>query len=516
MTEAGRPFSAAGRTLNLADLAAGEVDILVVGGGITGAGVALQATQRGLRVGLVEAHDFGSGTSSRSSKLIHGGIRYLAHGEVGLVHEALQERRRLRGLFPALVEPLPFLMPIPRRRRTAAQLAAGFWAYDLLALGSGFPRHHRVGIEEARRRAPALQRSDIRGAWLYWDARTDDARLTLEVVRRAAAGGALVANHARLVSARREAQGWLAQVRDELGGEELQVRCRYLINASGAWADQVEALAEETPHVSLRPSKGVHLSFSSRSLPLECALIFPAGQGRVLFAVPWKGHVIVGTTDDAYEGDIDSPGCTEDEEAFVLAAVNHFFQLQLPAQAVLSRWAGVRPLVAGGRDAGSVPTRDLSRKPYIRLDRALLTVTGGKLTTFWRMGEEVLDLLPGASRRGAAAGVNGHQPLPDREASRDLVAREPGLAQALPGDAGYLLADVARACDEEMAMELGDVLSRRLRLTFLDAAAARAAAPAAARVMAARLGWSEIESHLRRFEDHLDKEFTAIRQKQLA
>src|SRR6202022_3730773 len=186
MAEA-RPFSALGRRANLTDLADTELDVLVIGGGITGAGVALQATQRGYRVGLVEARDFAAGTSSRSSKLVHGGIRYLGQGELGLVHEALQERRRLIELFPALVAPIPFLMPIPRRLDQATTLMAGFWTYDLLSLGAGFPRHRRLSVAAARQRAPALQRSDIRGGWKYWDAQTADARLTVEVVRRAAA-----------------------------------------------------------------------------------------------------------------------------------------------------------------------------------------------------------------------------------------------------------------------------------------------------------------------------------------
>src|ERR1700737_4428393 len=188
MAEA-RPFSALGRRANLTDLADPELDVLVIGGGITGAGVALQATQRGYRVGLVEARDFAAGTSSRSSKLVHGGIRYLGQGELGLVHEALQERRRLIELFPALVAPIPFLMPIPRRLDQATTLMAGFWTYVLLSLGSGFPRHRRVSVATVRQMAPALQRSDIRGAWKYWDAQTDDARLTVEVVRGAARRG---------------------------------------------------------------------------------------------------------------------------------------------------------------------------------------------------------------------------------------------------------------------------------------------------------------------------------------
>jgi glycerol-3-phosphate dehydrogenase len=496
-----RPFSAAGRRANLTDLADGELDLLIVGGGITGAGVALQAIERGYRVGLVEARDFAAGTSSRSSKLVHGGIRYLAQGEVRLVREALQERRRLIDLFPELVAPLPFLMPIPRRLDRAAVLAAGFWTYDLLSLGSGFPRHRRVSIDEAQHLAPALLGSDLRGAWKYWDAQTDDACLTVEVVRRAAAQGAVVANYAALTRAERSGDSWRAEVTDAVSGESLTVRSRFLVNATGVWTEQVEGLTGRPPVTHIRPSKGVHVSFAAATLPIQTALIFPVGDGRVLFAVPWHGHVIVGTTDNDYQGDIVSPGCTSEEEADVLRAVNRFFNLSLGPDAVLSRWAGVRPLVVTAA-AGSerVSTKDLSRKPQIELDGAgLLTVTGGKLTTFWHMAHAALALLPQPAV-GGTPGAASPSPAPMREGDSDL----------LPGDAGYTVGDVRRAAEEGMAIELEDALSRRLRLSFVDAAAAAAAAPAAAEVMAQELGWGDRAPHIERFHGHLRREFAAL------
>ena len=504
MAEA-RPFSALGRRANLTDLADTELDLLVIGGGITGAGVALQATQRGYRVGLVEARDFAAGTSSRSSKLVHGGIRYLGQGELGLVHEALQERRRLIELFPALVAPIPFLMPIPRRLDQATTLMAGFWTYDLLSLGSGFPRHRRVSVATARQMAPALQRSDIRGAWKYWDAQTDDARLTVEVVRRAAAAGALVANYATLTRAERLGDRWRVDVRDEASGHSLTVTSRFLVNAGGVWTEQIEGLTGRRATTHIRPSKGVHISFASSSLPIETALIFPVGDGRVLFAVPWHGHVVVGTTDNDYEGDIVSPVCTPEEEADLLRAVNRFFDLDLHADTVLSRWAGVRPLVTTAKSGSNkVSTKDLSRKPLIELDLAgLLTVTGGKLTTFWRMAEAALQLLP--KPRFLDAVVDSSAP-----ATAPVSAPRPradGDAVELPGEAGYTVGDVRQACEDGMAMELEDALSRRLRLSFVDVAAAAAAAPAAARVMAELLGWTDSGPHVDRFHRHLHREF---------
>jgi glycerol-3-phosphate dehydrogenase len=498
---AARPFSAEGRRANLADLAETELDLLVIGGGITGAGVALQAVQKGYRVGLVEARDFASGTSSRSSKLVHGGIRYLAQGDVGLVHEALQERRRLIELFPELVAPLPFLMPIPRRRRQAAVLSAGFWTYDMLSMGSGFPRHQRVGVDTARQMAPALRRSDIRGAWKYWDAQTDDARLTVEVMRRAAASGALVANYAALTGAERRGDRWHVTVSDAITGAALAVRTRWLVNAGGVWAEQVEGLIGRQPRTHIRPSKGVHLSFGAETLPIDAALIFPVGDGRVLFAVPWHGYVIVGTTDNDYSGDIVAPGCTPEEEADVLAAVNRFFDLELGSDAVLSRWAGVRPLVTDGEPGSDkVSTKDISRKPQIQRDgEGLLTVTGGKLTTFWRMAEDALKLLPPPSSPEG----------PPEPAISPVTEAEEWDADALPGAAGYTVGDVRRACDEGMAMQLEDALSRRLRLSFLDVSAALAAAPEAARMMASRLGWRDTTPHLERYRGHLAREFAS-------
>ncbi|MDQ6746528.1 MAG: glycerol-3-phosphate dehydrogenase/oxidase [Candidatus Dormibacteraeota bacterium] len=491
----GRPFSAAGRAQNLVDLADRRLDILVVGGGITGAGVALEAVHRGFEVGLVDARDFASGTSSRSSKLVHGGLRYLGQGEVGLVHEALQERRRLREMFPELVKPLPFLMPIPRHLGQAAMLSAGFWTYDALSMGSGFQRHRRVSVAEARHLAPALRRTDLRGAWKYWDAQTDDAVLTVEVIRRAAAGGALAANYTAVRHAEHRDGWWHVDLEDLHGGGNLQATARYLVNAGGVWAQQVGDLAGSAA-AEIRPSKGVHLSMSAASLPITAALAFPVGGGRILFAIPWHGYVVVGTTDDDFGGDIAAPDCTDEEAGELLRGVNRFFHLDLGPGAVLSQWAGVRPLVATSGGGGA--TKDLSRRPFIELaGNGLLTVTGGKLTTFWRMALDALALLPGGAPGAARPGVLRGSP--------PAAAVAPGAE--LPGSAGYTTADVARAVDQQMALNLDDALSRRLRLGFLDAAAAWKAAPIAAAVMAERLGWQTADEQVDRLAAHLARDF---------
>jgi len=471
-----RPFSAPGRRQNLEDLAGRRLDVLVVGGGITGAGVALEATRRGYEVGLVEARDFASGTSSRSSKLVHGGLRYLGQGE----------------MFPGLVRPLPFLMPIPRDRRHQAMLSAGFWTYDALSLGSGFPRHRRVSTAEARHLAPALQQADTRGAWKYWDAQTDDAGLTVEVLRRAAAGGALVANYAPLRQARRVDGWWHADVEDAETGESLTVIARYLVNAAGVWAEEVGGLTGQVD-ARVRPSKGVHLSISAEDLPITVALAFPVGDGRMLFAIPWEGYVVVGTTDEDYRGELASPGCSADEAEQLLRGVNRFFHLDLGPSAVRSRWAGIRPLVSTGE--GQARTKDLSRKPFLTLGTdGMLTVTGGKLTTFVRMSVDAVDLLPGPR----------HQPPPPAPAPRQV-----GLAAGnrLPGAASYTTGDVASACEEGMALHLEDALCRRLRLGFLDTEAAWGAAALAAEVMGEHLGWESASPELARFAAVLERDF---------
>jgi glycerol-3-phosphate dehydrogenase len=428
----------------------------------------------------------------------------LAQGEVGLVREALQERKALRRLYPDLVHPLPFLLPIPRRVRQSLLLKAGLVTYDLLAADGGFPRHKRLSLEEAHRLAPALHRSDIRGAWHFYDGQTDDTRLTLRVLREAAEGGALVANYAAVTSAERRQDEWVVTIEDRMSGKQSQVRARFLVNAGGVFAEQIEGLAGRPPRFHLRPSKGVHLSLAATALPITTALVFPTGDGRVLFAVPWHGYVIVGTTDAEYHGDVVSPDCTPEEEADVLGAVNRFFGLDLTPASVRSRWAGVRPLVSTGKARA---TKDLSRKPWIDIDdRGLVTITGGKLTTFRRMAMDAVDLLPRQRVRGVEAAAA--RATDSASAADSIAPAASGLAsRALPGDAGYTLADVSRACDEEMTLELEDALSRRLRLSFVDVAAAWEAAPAVAGVMAERLGWTAIEPHLDRFRLHLEKEF---------
>src|SRR5437588_2904964 len=319
------------REITLARLADETFDLLVVGGGITGAGVALDAATRGMRVALVEGVDYASGTSSRSTKLVHGGVRYLAQRDLGLVREALAERHLLLRLAPHLVQPQPFVLPVYRGQHvpgvrapalaTMALTAAGLAAYDLLAGPRGLQRHHRLSPLGARGLVPSLRSRGLRGAFLYYDARTDDVRLVLAVLGAAVARGAAVANHVAVVGfERRNGRLAAAAVRDRLGGRELLVRAARVVNATGAWSGRVAALAGQTAR-PLRLSKGVHLVVDRTSLPLgPLAVVLPAtADGRLAFAVPWGTQVLLGTTDTPYEGD---PGMVHPDPADVAALLD--------------------------------------------------------------------------------------------------------------------------------------------------------------------------------------------------
>ncbi len=502
-----RELSTRTRGRHLEAMAEDTLDVLVVGGGITGAGVALDAAARGLSVGLVEREDFAAGTSGRSSRLIHGGIRYLRHGEVGLVRESLRERDLLVLLAPHLVRPMPFLVPV-RRLRHRAPIRAALALYDLLAVGGDCPPHRRVDDEEGRRLAPALARGAA--GYVYWDARTDDARLTVEVMRQAALRGALVANHAEVRDLLGEAAVRGARVVDRLSGGEVEVRARIVVNAAGAWADRVHGLARrEGPR--LRPSKGVHLVFDRSRIPLRGGLLVPslAERGAFIFVVPWGARVYAGTTDTPFEGDLDEPGVSPGDVEVVLGSIDRALRIELTEEDVLASWAGVRPLL----DTGEGSTRDLSRRHVVYEDPpGLLTVTGGKLTTFRAMAEDAVDRVSrglgkggpcrtgeiplgltrplGAALDRAAAEVDRLDLPPDLgrrlvalygddwEEGARLVRESPSLADPiLPGlPARRVEAVLARS--REMAVTDEDVVVRRTRLATMDERALGAPLPA--------------------------------------
>jgi glycerol-3-phosphate dehydrogenase len=531
-----------------------EFDVLVVGGGITGAGVALDAASRGLRTALVERGDFASGTSSKSSKMIHGGIRYLQQHEVRLVYENLAERQRLLENAPHLVSPLPFLIPLFGRDGVVAKAvvrsyATALWLYDLtggVRIGS---RHRRVGRQEALEHLPKLRVDRLVAGFLYFDARADDARLTVAILRTAALDhGAAVVNYAGAESLVEDGTRVVGARIRPLDAEPLEVRARVVVNATGVWADEIEALEHAGRRATLRPAKGVHISVPASRLPADIAAVVPvAHDRRSIFVVPWPGvdRVYVGTTDTTYDGPLDDPPCTPEDVDYLLDAVNAVTTAELGRQDVTAVWAGLRPLLdPGGDHQVSARTADLSRRHAVRIaPSGLVTVTGGKLTTYRKMAEDAVDRAltvlgertSGAHRRaprprsvtrrlrlrGAPDDRRSSGGEPSRDElewskvpsplrthlqsrygteARDVVELgrdRPGLLEPIVDGLPYVGAEVVYAARHEMARSLEDVLARRTRAVLQDAARAAAAAPAVASLLAEELGWDQTEAERR-------------------
>ena len=481
----------------------------MVGGGITGAGVALDAASRGLRTALVERDDFGSGTSSRSSKLVHGGLRYLSQGDYRLVAQALAERQRLLKNASHLVRPLPFLYPTYGSRSRMRAISSALWLYDLVGgfrIGS---LHRRLSAADALAHTPALRSEGLVGAHLYLDAHADDARLTLAVVRTAVLDHrAVAANH---VAVRALGAGGATV---EAGRREIDVRASVVVNATGVWADTVAGDGRTT----IRPAKGVHLTVPAALVPTDVALVLPVpADGRSIFVVPWPGtqRVYVGTTDTDYDGPLDDPTCTPEDTGYLLDAVNAALTTTLTADAVVGDWAGLRPLVAG---AGTQRSADLSRRHRVsRSADGVVTISGGKLTTYRAMAADTVDEVEstlGRSRtrsrtgslklRGAAGAGDDH--LGSRYGSearvvRAMIAADESLGEPLLPTLPYLRAEAVYAARYEMARSLDDVLSRRTRSSILARDDSVEAAPDVARLLAPELGWddAEIEAQVRAY-----------------
>ncbi len=501
-------------------------DVLVVGGGITGAGVALDAASRGLKTALVERHDFASGTSSKSSKMVHGGLRYLQQREFRLVYENLAERQRLLDNAPHLVSPLPFLIPLFGRGGVVAKAltrsySSALWLYDLtggLRIGS---RHRRIGRDEALGHLPSLRADRLVSGFVYLDARADDARLTLELLRTAALDhGAVVANRTPVVGLLGAGRLEGATVAPE-GEEPFDVAASSVVNATGVWADQVEGLAGPVA-TELRPAKGVHVSVPMERLPADVAAVVPVPEDRrAIFVVPWPeaDRVYIGTTDTSYDGPLDDPGCTPEDVDYLLRAVNAVTTASLTRRDVTAVWAGLRPLLApptGSRI--SERTADLSRRHSVTVSaRGLVTVTGGKLTTYRKMAEDAVDAvgeLLGQPRpcrtkklrlRGAKAGPPSRLdtlPAPvathlrrrygsEAEAVLAVAHGRPELLEPLAPGLTYLRVEAAYGAHSEMALSVSDVLERRTRAALEDGELAARAADEASRLMASELGWDE-------------------------
>jgi glycerol-3-phosphate dehydrogenase len=489
-------------------------DLLVVGGGATGVGVAVDAASRGYDVLLLERGDFGCGTSSRSTKLVHGGVRYLRQGNVGLVVEALRERAILRANAPHLVSDRAFLVPAyaPWER---AFYGAGLKLYGMLAGRASFGPSRVIGKDEALRRVPALQPRGLRGAIVYHDGQFDDARLLVHLVATAAERGATLLNYAPVETLTKDAAGAVdgARARDLESGEELAPRARVVVNATGPFGDAVRRLADPGGEPTMTPSQGIHLVFDGAFLGGDDAVLVPRTRdGRVLFAIPWHGRVLAGTTDTPIDTPVEEPVPLDGEVDLVLETLGRYWRKAPSRGDVLSAFAGIRPLLrANGRRA----TSSIPREHAIHVEAGrLVTITGGKWTTYRSIAEEVV------TRAAALAGlperrcltrtlhVHGHDegarpgdPLAvygsDAGAIRALAESDPALDRPLHPALPYRAAEVVWAARFEMARTVEDALARRTRALYLDAAAAEAAAPEVARLLAKELGrdeaWAEAQ-----------------------
>src|SRR5829696_2206340 len=511
----------------LAALADEPFDVLVIGGGITGAGVALDAASRGYSVALVEKGDYARGTSSRSSKLIHGGLRYLQSFDLGLVREALLERQLLAALAPHLVRPLPMIVPAFDGARPDRLVGIGLNMYDVMAVDRvrrsreywSPARHRIVDGGEVSELIPALAAREPSGGYLFYDCQTDDVRLVLTVLAEAERFGAVPVNRVEAVAL----TGDGALVRDAAGGGELEVRAANVVNATGVWADRLrpEELHDEAELPVIRPSRGTHIVLPAELLPLRAGAIAPAAGGSRIFVLPWLGRTLVGTTDNDYDGDIDRVRPSDADVSHLLGAVNAFFATELGAGDVAGAFAGVRPLISTGDPKKSV---DISRKAELyETSSGMITITGGKLTTWRRMAKLAVDRI--VERDGREAPCRTHEiPLgmaveegelprvegvPDDAyeqlagrygyAARDvllLAADRAALAgRILPGRPD-LLAEAVHAARREQALRVADVLLRRTRLGLTDARALCAAGEQApervADAIGEELGWDPL------------------------
>jgi glycerol-3-phosphate dehydrogenase len=501
-----------------------EFDIVVIGGGATGTGSALDAASRGLSVALLEARDYAAGTSSRSSKLIHGGLRYLEQKDFGLVREALRERGLLlKKLAPHLVKPVPFLFPLEQRWETP-YIGAGMILYDTLGGGhQGVPRHRHLSKRKAMRIAPALRDDAMIGAFQYYDAQVDDARHTMTLARTAAHYGAAVANNIAVVGFLREGERVTGVVaRDAHTGEEIKVRAKQVINCTGVWTDDIQNMVGERGKFHVRASKGVHLLIPRDRLQLDTGLILRT-EKSVLFVIPWGRHWIVGTTDTDWELDRAHPAASRSDIDYIFEHVNKVLREPLTHEDVEGVYAGLRPLLSHESES----TSKLSREHTVAVPvPGLVAIAGGKYTTYRVMAKDAVDTaarsmemrvppsithetpLIGAdgyfalrNRKEALAAETGLHPariehLLNRFGSRIFeltaeIARDPELAKPLPGADDYLAAEVRHAVTHEGAQHLEDVLTRRTRISIEAWDRGLESAEPAAHLMADALGWDQ-------------------------
>ncbi|MEV5483692.1 MULTISPECIES: glycerol-3-phosphate dehydrogenase/oxidase [Streptomyces] len=535
----------------LARMAERELDVLVVGGGVVGAGTALDAATRGLATGLVEARDWASGTSSRSSKLIHGGLRYLEMLDFALVREALKERGLLlERLAPHLVKPVPFLYPLQHKGWERWYAGAGVALYDAMSVssghGRGLPVHRHLSQKRALRVAPCLKKGALVGALQYYDAQMDDARYVATMVRTAASYGAAVANRARVVGFLREGERVVgARVEDVEGGGEYEIRARQIVNASGVWTDDTQALIGERGQFHVRASKGIHLVVPKDRIHSSSGLILRT-EKSVLFVIPWGRHWIVGTTDTDWDLDKAHPAASSADIDYLLEHVNEALATPLTRDDVEGVYAGLRPLLAGESDA----TSKLSREHTVAHPvPGLVVVAGGKYTTYRVMAKDAVDeAVHGLDQRVAECvtedvplvGAEGYRALWNaraRIAARtglhvariehllnrygslaeellELVVADPSLGEPLSAADDYLRAEAVYACTHEGARHLDDVLTRRTRISIETFDRGARSAREVAELIAPALGWDDdqVEKEIAHYHKRVEAERESQRQ----
>jgi glycerol-3-phosphate dehydrogenase len=504
------PLSPETRAAAIERMGRKSFDIAVIGGGITGAGIALDAASRGLSVALIEKRDFASGTSSRSSKLIHGGLRYLEHFEFALVREALRERATLNRLAPHLSEPLEFLVPLyddavrSPLGNNRLKLKLGLWLYDLLAGRENIGRHRWIAKDEVLRLAPGLEPRGLRGGFVYYDCLTNDSRLVIEVIKTAQQHGAAIANYVSACGlVKRDGRVSAVELEDTLTRKRLTLRVRVVVNATGVWADEISRLDKPGGPKRLRPSKGIHLVMPAEKFANRIAVLIPSiGEARFLFVIPWCGRTLIGTTDSDYDGRLDEPLVEPSEVSRVVeSAAASFPESHISGGDVIGSFAGLRPLVS----ANGKSTAEVSRKEEIfESESGLITIIGGKLTTYRHMAERVVDIASKQLRQSAPPSRTRDIPLAGGEKlTRDIgaeaskaaaqydvpvdvvrhlvrsyggnfrtileIAREsPDLKGHLIEGLPHIAAEVLYAARYEMAATVEDFLARRTRLALLD------------------------------------------------
>lgn len=522
----------------------GHVDVLIIGGGINGAGIARDAARRGLTVALVEMRDLAFGTSSRSSKLVHGGLRYLEQMEFSLVFESVSERRILMDIAPHLVNPLGFLFPVYKgSRRSLWQVNAGMWLYDGLSLFRSPKLHRKLNAKEIKKEEPSLRTANIAGAPLYYDCSTDDARLTLESALDAVQCGAIVATYTKMESFLYDESGRMvgAKVRDTVNGQEKEVRAHVVINATGPWTDETIASSRETVRKLLRPTKGIHIVVNADVLPVNNAVVcFHPNDGRVLFAIPWGEQTYIGTTDTDFEGDPAEIHASNEDVHYLVDAANFYFpKVNLKVEHVIATWAGLRPLMSPVTETNEVDESSVSREHQILVGKdGLITIAGGKLTTYRKMSEEVVDTaikllrISGHCRdRRLSRCQTDQEPLPGAvgwpadddhgrvrdwvlEVTGDLISTEtasalanrygmkaieigrlirdvPALARPIVNGRHEVYAQVDWAVREELARTISDVLVRRTQIFYRDAEQGLEILEELSHHMATLLNWNE-------------------------